>query len=42
VPPEAVPGDRGARTEFCTRLVTLAEIWARQCINERGAELTEL
>ena len=42
VPPEAVPRDRPSRKEFCTRLVTLAEIWARQCINERGAELTEL
>jgi hypothetical protein len=42
VPPEAVPDDRAARKEFCTRLVTLAEIWARQCINDRAAELTEL
>jgi hypothetical protein len=42
VPPEAVPDDRAARNEFCTRLVTLAEIWARQCINDRAAELTEL
>ena len=30
------------RKEFCERLVTLAEIWARQCINERSAEITEL
>jgi hypothetical protein len=42
VPPEAVPGDRAERKEFCDRLVTLAEIWARQCINERHAEITEL
>ena len=42
VPPEAVPGDRSARKEFCNRLVTLAEIWARRCINDRAAELTEL
>ena len=42
VPPEAVPGDRGERKQFCERLVTLAEIWARQCINERRAEITEL
>ena len=39
VPQEAVPGDRDTFTE---RLVTLAEIWARQCINERHAEITEL
>jgi hypothetical protein len=42
VPPEVVPADRGERTRFCERLVTLAEIWARQCINERHAEITEL
>jgi hypothetical protein len=42
VPPEAVPGDRAERKEFCERLVTLAEIWARQCINERRGEITEL
>src|SRR3954471_13949791 len=30
VPREAVPDDRGERREFCERLVTLAEIWARQ------------
>jgi hypothetical protein len=42
VPPEVVPGDRVARREFCERLVTLAEIWARQCINERHAEISEL
>ena len=42
VPPEVVPGDRADRTAFCERLVTLAEIWARQCISERRAEITEL
>ena len=42
VPPEAVPDERVARREFCERLVTLAEIWARQCINERHAEISEL
>jgi hypothetical protein len=42
VPPEAVPGDRAERKKFCDRLVTLAEIWARQCINERHGEITEL
>jgi len=42
VSPENVPDDPGDRKEFCERLVTLAEIWARQCINERHAEITEL
>src|ERR1051326_842120 len=31
VPPEAVPVDASERKAFCERLVTLAEIWARQC-----------
>src|SRR6266568_4115201 len=30
VPPEAVPDNSRERKEFCERLVTLAEIWARQ------------
>ena len=42
IPPDAVPSDTAERKEFCQRLVTLAEIWARQCINERHAEITEL
>jgi hypothetical protein len=42
VPPDAVPEDAAERKDFCERLVTLAEIWARQCINERHAEITEL
>jgi hypothetical protein len=42
VSPEIVPDDPGARKELCERLVTLAEIWARQCINERHAEVTDL
>ena len=42
LPPEAVPDGANERREFCGRLVTLAEIWARQCINERRAEITEL
>ena len=42
VAPDRVPDDRSERKEFCQRLVTLAEIWARQCINERRAEITEL
>lgn len=42
VPPENVPEGRSDRRAFCERLVTLAEIWARQCIHDRHAELTEL
>jgi hypothetical protein len=42
ISPEMVPDDRVERKEFCERLVTLAEIWARQCINERHAEMTDL
>jgi hypothetical protein len=42
VPPDAVPDDPAERKQFCERLVTLAEIWARQCINERHAEISEL
>jgi hypothetical protein len=37
-----VPDDAGERKELCERLVTLAEIWARQCINERHAEIADL
>jgi len=39
---ENVPGDPEERKEFCQRLVTLAEIWARQCINERSSEISDL
>jgi hypothetical protein len=39
---ENVPGDPEERKEFCKRLVTLAEIWARQCINERSSEISDL
>jgi hypothetical protein len=42
VPPESVPLDRNEKRTFCGRLVGLAEIWARRCINERHAEITEL
>jgi hypothetical protein len=42
VPPEAVPANAPERKAFSERLVTLAEIWARQCINERHGEITEL
>ena len=39
---ENVPDDPGERKEFCERLVTLAEIGARQCINERSSEISDL
>jgi hypothetical protein len=42
VSPDRVPDNPFERRGFCERLVTLAEIWARQCFNERHAELTEL
>ncbi|MDQ2967930.1 MAG: hypothetical protein M3R37_06385 [Actinomycetota bacterium] len=42
VAPENVPDDPGERKAFCERLVTLAEIWARQCINERSSEISDL
>jgi hypothetical protein len=42
VAPESVPSEPAPRKEFCQRLVTLAEIWARQCINERHSEMTDL
>jgi hypothetical protein len=42
VPPEAIPDGVPQCKVFCERLVTLAEIWARQCINERHGEITEL
>ena len=42
VAPYNVPDDRAERRKFSERLVTLAEIWARQCISERHAELTDI
>src|SRR5213596_902132 len=42
LPPDAVPDDPAEKKEFCERLVTLAEIRARQCINERHAEISDL
>jgi hypothetical protein len=42
VAPDNVPGDLAERRKFCERLVTLAEIWARRCISERHAELTDM
>ena len=42
VAPENLPDDPGERKAFSERLVTLAEIWARQCINERSTEIASL
>ena len=42
IPPEVVPKGRAERKDFCERLVTLAEIWARQCIHERHGEIADL
>jgi hypothetical protein len=39
---ERIPDVGAERDDFCERLVTLAEIWARQCIHERHADVTEL
>ena len=39
---ENVPDHLEERKEFRERLVTLAEIWARQCINERSSEISDL
>jgi hypothetical protein len=42
VPPAGVPESAVERKHFCEQLVTLAEIWTRQCVNARHAEITEL
>ena len=42
IPPDRVPTNGTERSDFCERLVTLAEIWARQCIHERHADVTEI
>ena len=42
IPPDRVPEDRDERKAFCERLVGLAEIWARRCIEERHADISEL
>ena len=42
IPPERVPSNRDEYKAFCERLVGLAEIWARQCFNDRHADITEL
>jgi hypothetical protein len=42
VSPDRIPANLPEKRAFCERLVTLAEIWARQCFSDRHAELTEL
>ncbi len=42
IPTDRVPDDHNERTDFCERLVTLSEIWARQCIHDRHADITDL
>ncbi len=42
IPPDVVPDDPDERKALCERLVGLAEIWARQCIHDRHAEIADL
>jgi hypothetical protein len=42
VPPEQLPGDAAERRALRDKIVGLAEIWARRCIHERHADITEL
>jgi hypothetical protein len=42
ISPENVPENRAERKEFCERLITLAEIWTRRCIDDRHGEISEL
>jgi len=42
IPEDRIPEDPVERCDLRERLVTLAEIWARQCIRERHADVTEL
>ena len=42
IPRERVPQDKAERKELCERLVGLAEIWARRCIEDRHADITEI
>lgn len=42
VPPDRVPESAPERKALCEKLVGLAEIWARQCIHDRHADITEL
>jgi hypothetical protein len=42
VSPDQVPNDLGERLDLSERLITLAEIWTRQCVSDRHADVTEL
>jgi hypothetical protein len=42
VAPDQVPNDLGERLELSERLITLSEIWTRQCVSDRHADVTEL
>jgi hypothetical protein len=42
ISPENIPADSAERKALCERLVGLAEIWARQCIHDRHAEMTDV
>jgi hypothetical protein len=42
IPADQVPVDRNEQQALCERLVSLCEIWARRCIHERHADITEL
>jgi hypothetical protein len=42
IAPDHVPADAHVQQEFCAKLVALCEIWARRCIHERHADVTEL
>jgi hypothetical protein len=42
VPPDRVPVHAGERKALSDKLVGLAEIWARQAIHERHAEIADL
>lgn len=42
VPPEQIPDHLGERRALCERLLGLAEIWARQCINERRSGISDI
>jgi hypothetical protein len=42
IPPERVPPEGAEQKAFTEKLVGLAEIWARQRIHDRHADITEL
>lgn len=42
VAPENVPADAAQQKALSEKLVGLAEIWARQCIHDRHAEMTDV